>query len=179
MPSLHFFLWELEKKSKKMWGAAHSPFAKTIPMLLHTLKAWLWKTICQDRDRKAWGSLKIIRRAGKWVYCKGSANHFNLNWREATCDYISRSSFFTIRCDMFKIIGKVYRAIGKRTENMKARLYSLSNDELKRNIDEIQLVLNKLIIKRTAKSRIIDNNDLLVKLSLYKIKRIIYSLSEK
>ena len=51
--------------------------------------------------------------------------------------------------------GKVCREIGKRIENMEARLRSPSDEEPKQNIDVIRVVLDKLMIKRTAKSRTI------------------------
>lgn len=79
---------------------------------------------------------------------------------------------------MSKMIGKICRAIGKRTENMKARLRGPSDDELKQNIDEMQLVLNKLMIKRMIKSRTIDGDDVLIKLLSHEIRNIIHPLSE-
>ena len=61
---------------------------------------------------------------------------------------------------------------------MEARLHGPSDDELKRNIDEMQLVMDKLMIKRTAKSRTIDGADVLVKLPPHETRKIVCPLSE-
>ena len=49
--------------------------------------------------------------------------------------------------EIVKIIAKVCRDIGKKIENIKARITTLSDIERKKNINKIYLVLNKLIIK--------------------------------
>lgn len=71
--------------------------------------------------------------------------------------------------DLSEMTGKVCRAIRKSTENMKARLRPPSDDDLKQKIDERQLVLDKLMIKRTSKSRTIDGDDVLVKLLVLRV----------
>ena len=61
---------------------------------------------------------------------------------------------------------------------MEARLHGPSHNELKQNIDEMQLVLDKLTIKRTAKSRTIDGDDVLVKFPPYETRKIVCPLSQ-
>ena len=46
---------------------------------------------------------------------------------------------------------------------------SPSDDDLKQKIRERQLVLDKLMIKRTSKSRTIDGDDVLVKLLVLRV----------
>ena len=74
--------------------------------------------------------------------------------------------------------GKVCRVSGRKTENMEARLHSPSQNDLKQNIDEMQLVLDKLMIKPTAKSRTIDGDDVLVKLPPHETRKIVCPLSQ-
>ena len=60
--------------------------------------------------------------------------------------------------EMSKTTGTVCRAIGKKADDMEACTTAPSDEELKQNVDEMQLVLNKLMIKRTATSRTIDGD---------------------
>ena len=80
--------------------------------------------------------------------------------------------------DVSKMKGKVCRETEMRTENMEARLHGPSDFKLKHNIDEIQLVLDKLIVKRTTKSRTIDRDDVLVKLPPHETRKTVCPLSE-
>ena len=66
--------------------------------------------------------------------------------------------------EMSKTTGTVCRAIGKKADNMEGCTIASSDKELEQNVNEMQLFLNKLMIKRTATSRTIDGDQVLVKL---------------
>lgn len=68
--------------------------------------------------------------------------------------------------------GRVCRKLGKDTENMEARVNSPSLSERKDNLAAMTNVLDLLMIKRTATSKTIDDQDVLVKLPPHETRRI-------
>ena len=73
---------------------------------------------------------------------------------------------------MSQMTGEACREIGRKTENMEHRLNEPQQHELDENINEMQLVLDKLVIKRTATSKTIDNTQVLVKLPPHETRKI-------
>jgi len=57
--------------------------------------------------------------------------------------------------------------IGKETESLEIRKIYIEEDFVNKNIKAIRNTLNILIIKRTAKSKIINGNEALIILPLY------------
>ena len=75
------------------------------------------------------------------------------------------------------IIETIYRDIDTKIKNIANRLYLLINDKRKDNVNNIRLILDKVIIKRIAISKNLLTNKLLIKLLSYKIRIIKYSLT--
>lgn len=78
--------------------------------------------------------------------------------------------------ELKEITGARCRAISTATRNMVVRITQSSIADRVENIDQMSKVLNKLMIKRTATSKVMNTNKVLVALSPRETRMIICPL---